>query len=199
MRGDTLSLLHWNHIWPMMISTPHLSSGGNARTRATFPTHKKSHNPHPQGERGKGVNMGTLHCGGVGGCLLNLDHIYIYIINTCIQNHTNHLSNKSDSSSKWPWPWPWSWCPLLTSASPHVVAQVPSQSGPVAVVLPPTPTAWGELVVGAENPLAVVFSTKNFGRFRNTYASCSKDYWKELEDFEQQDGEARKSRVVQVH
>ena len=28
---------------------------------------KKSHNPHPQGERGKGVNMGTLHCGGVGG------------------------------------------------------------------------------------------------------------------------------------
>ena len=125
--------------------------------------------------------------------------IHIYIINTCIQNHTNHLSNKSDSSSKWPWPWPWSWCPLLTSASPHVVAQVPSQSGPVAVVLPPTPTAWGELVVGAENPLAVVFSTKNFGRFRNTYASCSKDYWKELEDFEQQDGEARKSRVVQVH
>ena len=49
MRGDTLSLLHWNHIWPMMIITPHLSSGGNARTRATVPTHKKSHNPHPQG------------------------------------------------------------------------------------------------------------------------------------------------------
>ena len=46
------------------------------RTRATFPTHKKSHTPHPQRERGKGVNMGTLHCGGWGGCLPNLDHIY---------------------------------------------------------------------------------------------------------------------------
>ena len=69
-------------VWPIHVPrrcdpliTPHLSLWGNSRTRATFPTHKKSHNPHPQGERGKGVNMGTLHCGGVGGCLPNLDHI----------------------------------------------------------------------------------------------------------------------------
>ena len=40
-----------------------------ARTRATFPTHKKSHNPHPQGGGGEGVKMGTLHWGGVGGGL----------------------------------------------------------------------------------------------------------------------------------
>ena len=70
-------------VWPIHVPrrcepliTPHLSLWGNSRTRATFPTHKKSHNPHPQGERGKGVNMGTLHCRGVGGCLPNLDHIY---------------------------------------------------------------------------------------------------------------------------
>ena len=47
--------------------TPHLSLWGNARTRATFPTHKKNHSPHPQGGEGKGVKMGTLHWGGVGG------------------------------------------------------------------------------------------------------------------------------------
>ena len=56
--GDTLTLLHWNHIWPMMIITPHLSSGGNARTRATVPTHKKSHNPHPRGGGGKYITLG---------------------------------------------------------------------------------------------------------------------------------------------
>ena len=61
-------------VWPIHVPrrcepliTPHLSLWGSSRTRATFPTHKKNHNPHPQGERGQGVNMGTLHCGGVGG------------------------------------------------------------------------------------------------------------------------------------
>ena len=58
--------IHVPRRWEPLI-TPHLSLWGNSRTRATFPTHKKSHNPHPQGERGKGVNMGTLHCRGVGG------------------------------------------------------------------------------------------------------------------------------------
>ena len=61
-------------VWPIHVprrceplTTPHLWLWGNARTRATFPTHKKSHNPHPQGGGGKGVKMGTLHWGGVGG------------------------------------------------------------------------------------------------------------------------------------
>ena len=74
-------------VWPIHVPrrcepliTPHLSLWGNSRTRATFPTHKKSHNPHPQGEGGKGVNMGTLHCGGVGGVPAKPgSYIYIYI------------------------------------------------------------------------------------------------------------------------
>ena len=78
-------------VWPIHVPrrcepliTPHLSLWGNSRTRATFPTHKKSHNPHPQGERGKGVNMGTLHCGGVGGVpakpgsYIYINHIYTF-------------------------------------------------------------------------------------------------------------------------
>ena len=51
----------------MIIITPHLSLWGNARTRATFPNHKKSDNPHPQGGGGTGVKMGTLHCAWWGG------------------------------------------------------------------------------------------------------------------------------------
>ena len=74
-------------VWPIHVPrrcepliTPHLSLRGNSRTRATFPTHKKSHNPHPQGERGKGFNMGTLHCGGVGGVPAKPgSYIYIYV------------------------------------------------------------------------------------------------------------------------
>ena len=74
-------------VWPIHVPrrcepliTPHLSLWGNSRTRATFPTHKKSHNPHPQGESGKGVNMGTLHCGGVGGVPAKPgSYIYIYM------------------------------------------------------------------------------------------------------------------------
>ena len=73
-------------VWPIHVPrrcepliTPHLSLRGNSRTRATFPTHKKSHNPHPQGERGKGFNMGTLHCGGGGGGACQTWIIYIYI------------------------------------------------------------------------------------------------------------------------
>ena len=50
----------------MIIITPHLF-WGNARTTATFPNHKKSHNPHPEGGRGKGAKMGTLHCAWWGG------------------------------------------------------------------------------------------------------------------------------------
>ena len=91
MRGDTLSLLHWNHVyiyiwlndswwsddhlvWPIHVPrrcepliTPHLSLWGNARTRATFPTHKKSHYPHPQGEEGEGGQDGHITLGGGGG------------------------------------------------------------------------------------------------------------------------------------
>ena len=62
----------------MIIITPHLPLKGNARTRATFPTHKKNHNPH-RGERGKGVKMGTLHWGGGGGPAKPGSYIYIYI------------------------------------------------------------------------------------------------------------------------
>ena len=58
--GDTLILLHWNHKWLMTIITPHLSIWGNARTRATFPTHKKSHNPHPRGGEGEGGQDGYI-------------------------------------------------------------------------------------------------------------------------------------------
>ena len=73
-------------VWPIHVPrrcepliTPHLSLWGNARTRATFPTHKKSHNPHPQGGEGEGGQYGYITLrGGGGGCLPNLDHIYIY-------------------------------------------------------------------------------------------------------------------------
>ena len=43
--------------------TPHLSLRGNSRTGATFPAHKKSHNPQPQQEGGRGVKMGTERWG----------------------------------------------------------------------------------------------------------------------------------------
>ena len=88
-------------VWPIHVPrrcepliTPHLSLWGNSRTRATFPTHKKSHNPHPQGERGKGVNMGTLHCGGVGGVPAkpgSYIYMYIFIKSDIQQKYQNHL------------------------------------------------------------------------------------------------------------
>ena len=63
-------------VWPIHVPrrcepliTPHLSLWGNARTRATFPTHKKSHNPHPQGGGGEGGQDGYITLGGVGGWL----------------------------------------------------------------------------------------------------------------------------------
>ena len=85
-------------LWALI--TPHLWLWGNARTRATFPTHKKSHNPHPQGEGGKGVKMGTLHWGGVGGApakpgsyidiifIVNQNalNLYIFIVNQNVLN-----------------------------------------------------------------------------------------------------------------
>ena len=61
-------------VWPIHVPrrcepliTPHLSLWGNARTRATFPTHKKSHNPHPQGGGGEGGQDGYITLGGGGG------------------------------------------------------------------------------------------------------------------------------------
>ena len=93
---NTLSLLHWNHmtyadhlVWPIHVPrrcepliTPHLSLWGNSRTRATFPTHKKSHNPHPQRRGGRESIWVHYIAGGWGGCLPNLDHICIY--HTCL-------------------------------------------------------------------------------------------------------------------
>ena len=71
-------------VWPIHVPgrcepliTPHLSLRGNSRTRATFPTHKKSHNPHPPGRGGRGSIWVHYIAGGWGGCLPNLDHIYI--------------------------------------------------------------------------------------------------------------------------
>ena len=61
--------------------TPHLSLWGNARTRATFPTHKKSHNPHPQGGGGEGGQDGYITLGGGGGGACQTWIIYIY---TCL-------------------------------------------------------------------------------------------------------------------
>ena len=60
--------------------TLYLSLWGNARIRARFPTHKKNHNPHPQGGGGKGGQNRyiTLWWGGGGG-LPNLDYIFKYI------------------------------------------------------------------------------------------------------------------------
>ena len=70
-------------VWPIHVPrrcepliTPHLSLWGNSRTRATFPTHKKSHNPHPQGERR-------------GSIWVHLDHIYIYIGLPLIEIYVN--------------------------------------------------------------------------------------------------------------
>ena len=88
-------------VWPIHVPrrcepliTPHLSLWGNARTRATFPTHKKSHNPHPQGEGGQD---GYITLGGVGGGLAKpgsyIQYIYtqhihsIYTVNKFIHLH----------------------------------------------------------------------------------------------------------------
>ena len=75
-------------VWPIHVPrscepliTPHLSLWGNARTRATFPIHKKSHNPHPQGEGGRGSRWVHYIGWGWGWGLPNLDHKYIYIYN----------------------------------------------------------------------------------------------------------------------
>ena len=73
-------------VWPIHVPrccepliTPHLSLWGNARTRVIFPTHKKSHNPHPQGGGGEGGQDGYITLGGWGGCLPNPgSYIYIY-------------------------------------------------------------------------------------------------------------------------
>ena len=94
--GGYLKPLHWNHIWLMMIIwsdwpihvprrcepliTPHLSLWGNARTRATFPTHKKSHNPHPQGGGGEGGQDGYITLGGGGGGLAKPgSYVYMFV------------------------------------------------------------------------------------------------------------------------
>ena len=99
-------------VWPIHVPrrcepliTPHLSLWGNSRTRATFPTHKKSHNPRPQGERGKGVNMGTLHCGGVGGVPAKPgSYIYLDLLVRCLdKSKTDHpkWGGNGDSDSPW--------------------------------------------------------------------------------------------------
>ena len=73
-------------VWPIHVPrrcepliTPHLSLWGNARTKATFPTHKKNHNPHPQGGEREGGQDGYITLGGVGGWPAKPgSYIYIY-------------------------------------------------------------------------------------------------------------------------
>ena len=102
-------------VWPIHVPrrcepliTPHLSLWGNARTRASFPTHKKSHNPHPQGGGGKGVKMGTLHWGGGGGACQTW--IIYDVFNCCIEQPAgianikwpqNFLQQQGDLSSEY--------------------------------------------------------------------------------------------------
>ena len=61
-------------VWPIHVPrrcrpliTPHLSLWGTSTTRATIPTHKKNHNPHPQGER-EGGQDGYITLGVGGAC-----------------------------------------------------------------------------------------------------------------------------------
>ena len=73
-------------VWPIHVPrrcepliTPHLSLWGNARTKATFPTHKKSHNPHPHtGEREGGQDLYIT----LGGVACQTWIIYIIVYNT---------------------------------------------------------------------------------------------------------------------
>ena len=88
--GGYLKPLHWKHIWLMMIiwSDPSMFhdavspwslhiyhyEGMQGQGPHFPPTRKATIHIH-RGEGGKGVKMGTLHWGGVGGGLPNLDHI----------------------------------------------------------------------------------------------------------------------------
>ena len=90
--GGYLKPLHWDHIWLMMIIWSDPSMFHDAVSPWSLhiyhyeamqgqgphfpPTRKATIHIH-RGEGGKGVKMGTLHWGGWGGGLPNLDHIWI--------------------------------------------------------------------------------------------------------------------------
>ena len=58
------------------------------KDKGPFPTHKKSHNPHPQGGGGEGGQDGYITLGGGGGGLAkpgSYIYLYIYIYINIIQ------------------------------------------------------------------------------------------------------------------
>ena len=93
--GAYLKPLHWNHIWLMMIIWSDPSMFHDAVSPWSlhiyhyeamqgqgphFPPTRKATSHIHRGEGGKGVKMGTLHWGGVGGGLAKPgSYIYIYI------------------------------------------------------------------------------------------------------------------------
>ena len=109
-------------VWPIHVPrrcepliTPHLSLWGNARTKATFPTHKKNHNPHPQGGEREGGQDGYITLGGVGGWPAKPGS-YIYI-----HTHMTYVSAAADLHSPKPPPFESGSrnCPRFLSVSAH--------------------------------------------------------------------------------
>ena len=88
-RGDTLGLLHWNHIWVMMIiwSDPSMFHGAvspwslQCKDKGHISYPQENHNPHPQGGEGEGGQNGhiTLERGWGGSCQTWIIYIYMCV------------------------------------------------------------------------------------------------------------------------
>ena len=92
-------------VWPIHVPrccepliTPHLSLWGNARTRVIFPTHRKSHNPDPQGGGGEGGQDGYITLGGGVGGVPAKPGSYIFL-DACVMMK-NTLANQPPKSDQ---------------------------------------------------------------------------------------------------